>query len=200
MWPILMAHQLVKWCTVKILGCLIWLLWCFLDENDNDVMTVAVGHDITQKVKRKIAGMSRVKRGFTVDSGAADNVMPIGWIIGMMICKSIGSVAGLMYVAANGSKIPNVGQTSIEFMSGDGTWSKWIFQLAAINKPLVSVSKLIEGGYRVIFDETGSYIEHKKTKERINMRKERGVFIVDAYVKKGKKDTANADALFSRRG
>ena len=59
-----------------------------------------------------------------------------------------------------------------------------MFQLAAINKPLVSVSKLIEQGYRVIFDEDNSYIIHKKSMEIIKMRKEKGVFVVDAYIAK----------------
>ena len=44
-----------------------------------------------------------IKRGFIVDSGAADNVMPIGWILGMVISKSVGSIVGLMYMATNGS-------------------------------------------------------------------------------------------------
>ena len=150
--------------------------------------------------------MTRVKRAFTVDSGAADNVMPIMWIIGMIITKSIGSMAGLMYVAANGSNSPNVCQTKIVFMSGGGVWAKWMFQIAAINEPLVSVSKFVETGHRVVFDDEdagGSFIENKQTKAIIKMRKERGVFIVDAYIskqKKSHKDSKDTDLLFSRPG
>ena len=59
-----------------------------------------------------------------------------------------------------------------------------MFQLAAINKPLISVSKLIENGYKVVFDGDNSYILHKRTKKIIKMRKERGVFVVDAYISK----------------
>ena len=36
----------------------------------------------------------------------------------------------------------------------------------------------------MIFDEDKSYILHKKTKRVIHMRKERGVFVIDAYVAK----------------
>ena len=92
-----------------------------------------------------------------------------------------------MYVAANASKIANCGQTVVEFMSGEGTWAKLIFQIAAINKPLVSVAKLVEDGYRVVFDEEESHIIHKQTKKDIIMRKERGVFVIDAYVNSKKK-------------
>ena len=72
----------------------------------------------------------------------------------------------------------------IRFMIIDGTWTEFMFQVAAINKPLVSVSKLNESGYWVVFDEDKSYILHKKTKKVIHMRKERGVFMIDAYVAK----------------
>ena len=73
-----------------------------------------------------------------------------------------------------------MGQRLVRFMAIDGTWTELMFQVAAINKPLVSVSKLIEKGYRVIFDDDLSYILHKQTKNIIKMRKERGVFVVDA--------------------
>ena len=69
-------------------------------------------------------------------------------------------------------------------MTLDGSWTELMFQVAATNKPLVSVSNLIENGYKVIFDDGNSYIPHKKTKEIINMRKEREVFVVDAYMAK----------------
>ena len=92
-------------------------------------MAVGDENGLRQKVRKKISGKVRVKRGFTVDSGAADSVMPVGWILGMIIRKSLGSIAGLMYVAANGSKIPNVGQTTIDFMTSEGTWAKWFSRL-----------------------------------------------------------------------
>ena len=39
----------------------------------------------------------------------------------------------------------------------------WFFQVAGINKPLVSVSMLITDGWRVIFDEERSDLLHKAT-------------------------------------
>ena len=85
-------------------------------------------------------------------------------------------------------------------MSGDGVWAKWIFQVAAINKPLVSVSKLVESGHRVIFDDEGSFIQNKKSGDIIKMRKERGVFVLDAYIAKNKGPVKSTDSLFTRRG
>ena len=91
---------------------------------------------------------------------------------------------GLHYVAADGTRIPNVGQQLVKFMTLDGTWTEFLFQIAAINKPPVSVSKLNEAGYKVVFDENNSYIMNKKTKKVIKMKKEKGVFVIDAYVPK----------------
>ena len=66
---------------------------------------------LAQKLKRKLLGMVRIMKGLTVDSGgAADHVMPIAWLILFIFVKSIGSIRGLHYVAADGTRIPNVGQ------------------------------------------------------------------------------------------
>ena len=54
--------------------------------------------------------------------------------------------------------------------------------MAAINKPLVSVSKLIDDGWRIVFDEEAPYLKHKKTGNMISIRRERGAFVVDAFV------------------
>ena len=172
----------------------------FMELNTfDDEMEVDDGKfNMVQRIKKKIAGMTRIRRGLTVDSGAADHVIPVAWIIGMIVMMSIGQIRGLMYVAANGSKIANCGQTVVEFMSGEGTWAKLIFQIAAINKPLVSVAKLVEDGYRVVFDEEESHIIHKKTKQVIIVRKERGVFVIDAYVNSKKK--SNNEPGFNRPG
>ena len=119
-----------------------------------------------------------------MDSGAADHVMPIGWLLMLLVVKALGSIRRLHHVAADGTLIPNVGQQLIKFMTLDGTWTQLLFQIAAINKPLVSVSKLNEAGYKVIFDDGSSYMIHKKTKKVIKTKKEKGVFVIDAYVPK----------------
>jgi hypothetical protein len=148
------------------------ILSAFGNESGDDGTEQSLS--IAQKVKRKLMNMIKIKKGLTVDSGAADHVMPIGWLLMFLVVKSIGSIRGLHYVAADGTRIPNVGQQLVKFMTLDGTWTELMFQIAAINKPLVSVSKLNEAGYKVVFDENNSYIMHKKTKRVIKMKKERG--------------------------
>ena len=83
-------------------------------------------------------------------------------------------------------------------MTQNGTWAQWIFQVAAVNKPLVSVSKLISDGWRVVFDEEASYIIHKRTGNRIDIRRERGVFVVDAFVDPAESKTKVKGQVFRR--
>ena len=46
------------------------------------------------------------------------------------------------------------------------------------------MSKLNEAGYKVVSDENNSHIMHKKTKKVIQMKKEKGAFVIDAYMPK----------------
>ena len=133
-----------------------------------------------------------MRKGLTVDSGAADHVMPAGWLSFLRVRPSAGSRSGLHYVAANNARLPNQGQSRLKLMSADGVIASILFQIAAINKPLVSVSKLVDEGYEVIFTLAESYILHREIGKKILMKRERGVFIIDAY--------ASLAEDFSRRG
>ena len=52
-----------------------------------------------------------------------------------------------------------------------------------MNKGLLSVKKVVEARNRVVFDTTGSYIEDKKTRERMYMRDEAGMYMLRMYVR-----------------
>ena len=90
---------------------------------------------LAEKLRKKLSNMVKIRKGLTVDSGAADHVMPVGWLIMFVVLKSIGAIRGVHYVAADGTRIANVGQQLIRFMTIDGTWTEIMFQLAAIHKP-----------------------------------------------------------------
>ena len=148
---------------------------------------------------RKI-GSQRMKmaRGITVDSGAADNVLPRRilrkW---MRVRQSQASRDGVHYVAANGSRIRNEGEVDFKFETKNGDKHSWVFQVAEVNKVLASVSSLVDSGHTVTFDkdpETGvdlSRIIHKKTGKSVPMRRDRNVWTIDTFV--------NDDAGFSRQ-
>ena len=143
-------------------------------------------------------------RGITIDSGAADNVMPRRFLRGKEeVRPSPASEAGVHYVVANNGSIPNEGEADFRFQTQDGRSMSWLFQIAEVNKTLAAVSALVDAGHRVTFDKddaTGldtSFITHKATGNSIRMRRERNVWVIDAYVS-DKDNEADSESLFSR--
>ena len=164
-----------------------------VDTEDDDM---GASDGVVARVK---SWWTRVRRGLTIDSGAADHVIPPNWIPGQAIEPSPGSKRGVKYVAADGAKLPNLGQMVVAFENGVGTAGKILFQVANITKPLVSVSKLIDDGHQVVFDKRASYIIHVESGRKMMLKRERGVFIVDAFVDP-KRAPKNKSAGFRGRG
>ena len=50
------------------------------------------------------------------------------------------------------------------------------------HETLGSVSKIVANGNKAVFDESGSFIENKRSRERMWMREENGVYVLDVYV------------------
>ena len=158
-----------------------------------DITPIDVGpQSLAEKLKEKLKSMVKIRRGLTVDSGAADHVMPISWLTWIVMTMSLGALRGLHYVSASGGRLPNLGERTVEFLTEEGTWASIIFQIAGINKPLLSVSKLISDGWRVVFDDDDCSMTHKVSKKHIKIKRERGVFVIDAYVN-------NPDQVFTRQ-
>ena len=65
--------------------------------------------------------MIKIRKGLTIDSGAADHVMPLGWLTWIVMVVSAGSQPGIHYVAASGARIPDMGQQAVTFLSESGT-------------------------------------------------------------------------------
>ena len=56
-------------------------------------------------------------------------------------------------------------------------------QVCDVNKALLSVKKVIAAGNRVVFDEAESYVEDKKTGEKMWMAEEDGMYILKLWGK-----------------
>ena len=132
----------------------------------------------------------RMARGITVDSGAADPVMPRRMVRGRgnKIRPSKASRAGVHYVSVTSNRIRNEGETDLHFEAEDGKLLNWTFQIAEVNKVLASVSYLVDHNHRVVFDQdedTGediSFITNKTNGEAIKMRRDKNVWVIDAYL------------------
>jgi hypothetical protein len=49
-------------------------------------------------------------------------------------------------------------------------------QITAVNKALLSVSKICDAGHEVVFTQTGGKIVHCETGQIVNFRREDGVY------------------------
>jgi hypothetical protein len=95
---------------------------------------------------------------------------------------------------ANGKKIPNLGQKSFVTHSEDGMERNVVAQDCEVNKALLSVSKVVGQGNKVVFgefdeyDNTMSYIEDNITKERLWMVEGNGMYALKMWVRRDGKE------------
>ena len=141
----------------------------------------------------------RLKRGITMDSGAAAKVMPRRMArYPSKIRPSPGSIAGVKYVACNDAVIPNEGEYDFGFNTSEGHSEVVVMQIAAVNKALGSAAYFVDNKYLVVFDQdavTGKDISgmiHKPTGRMSKFRREKNIWILDAFV--------NSDPGFARQG
>ena len=93
------------------------------------------------------------------------------------------TLSGFNFHGADGSPIPHKGEKTIKPITREGGETSMKFQLCPVNKALGSVSKIVKNGSRVIFDESGSYIQNKKTGNVIWLREQDGLYMLDVKVK-----------------
>ena len=89
---------------------------------------------------------------------------------------------GVKYVAANGGKMDNLGETKVRFRREGTTGVNSIkFQVTDVGKPLASVSRILDKGNSVVFTRNGggAYIVNETTREKIPIREEKGTFVID---------------------
>ena len=57
-----------------------------------------------------------------------------------------------------------------------------------VHRPLMSVKRVCKNGNRVVFDDEGSYVENKKTGEKMVIEEDDGDYVLDVWVKLGKEE------------
>ena len=123
-----------------------------------------------------------------VDSGAGETVMPSDWFTTHPITESDGSRSNDFYTTADGTKVFNEGQKRMDVCTLDGQHCRTMtFQVAKVKKALGSVSQMVRNGNRLVFDQDAqgkdiSYVQNKKSGEKIWLRMENGVYVLDLMV------------------
>lgn len=118
-----------------------------------------------------------------VDSGASETVVPDGLVKSVETRPSDASRRGVQYEVANGQRIPNLGEKHLQGLTDNEGYRRSITaQVCDVNKPLMSVKRLIETGHSVVFDEPGAYIEHKASGERIWLKENNGMYMLKLWM------------------
>ena len=88
------------------------------------------------------------------------------------------------YEVANGVRIPNLGEKKFKGFTEEGTLKNITAQVCDVNKPLLSVSKVVAAGNRVVFDKDGSYIEDIITGDKVWLKNVGGMYMLKLWVKR----------------
>ena len=118
----------------------------------------------------------------TVDSGAAETVIPHMLVQDHPIRETNASRSGLNYASATGDPIPNLGEQKLPLLTQEGSLRAMTFQAAPVDRALGSVQRMCSSGHMVVFDSEGSYILNKLTNEVNWMREENGNYVMDLWI------------------
>ena len=92
-----------------------------------------------------------------VDSRAGETVMPLDWLTSHPLTESDGSRANDFYTTADGSKVYNEGQRTLDVCTLDGQQRRSMtFQVARVKKALGSVSQMVKNGNKLVSDQDSS--------------------------------------------
>ena len=115
----------------------------------------------------------------TVDSGAAVSAIPRDAAKGF---PTVQEAEPKNYTSASGHSVPTLGSKRAKLQFQNGTTGAVDFQVMDVPKPLLSVSKVLKKGYRVVFDTECSYIENKSTGVWFKLYERGGVFVLPAWL------------------
>ena len=101
---------------------------------------------------------------FAVDSGASETVVPSTICTSVSTVPSEASRRGVMYEVANGEMLPNLGEKQLHAFTEDDAIPRRIkAQVCEVNKPLLSVSRLVSAGNTVVFSPDGAFAVRQVT-------------------------------------
>lgn len=139
--------------------------------------------------------------GITIDSGAAESVIPRDMCQNYPTVRGMQQQMGVYYVTANGEEMENEGEKHLKLTTPQGKSKSMVFQVTDVTKPLGSVSRICSSGQQVVFNPPGhpdgSYIRNLQTGDRTPLREENGTYRLHAWVNPY---IANDTQGFPRRG
>jgi hypothetical protein len=119
-----------------------------------------------------------------VDSGATETVVGEDMLTSVETVEGEAFKRGVEYEVASGTTIPNLGEKCFVAIAEEGQRRKMRAQVCAVNKALLSVSRMVQAGNRVVFEQNGSYVEDLQSGEKMYMYEKGGMYMLKMWVEK----------------
>ena len=99
-----------------------------------------------------------------------------------------GARPDVKYEVADASYIEHLGEKNFTAIRDAGLEHYMTDQVTDVNNALLSVSKIVSKGCRVVFDEDSSYIENKSSGDWVPLEQRNGMYVLRMWVPKAKVD------------
>ena len=118
----------------------------------------------------------------TVDSGASDTVVPPSFAKNCPLLPS--PKVGVEYEVANGDSVYNLGEKKCTMKINKDSKTNFLmsFQVVEVHKPLLAVSKLVQAGHQVHFDQKNPHIL-LSTGEKLPMILSGGTYEIELWLR-----------------
>ena len=123
----------------------------------------------------------------TLDSGCVEHVLDAGDAPGYCLLQSAGSKRRQNFVVGNGHKIPNKGEVHLNLEAevlGRKNQLQTIFQVPAITRPLMSVSKICDQGLKCVFDKDKATVFNDKGDTVCEFQRRGGLYVTTMKLKR----------------
>ena len=130
-------------------------------------------------------------------------MLPAGLLEDYAVTAGDASKKGVHYLTADGGRVPNLGESRIRMITKEQFKCNVLFQVAEIQKPILSVSTLTAMGNVVSFTRYGGTVTNLRTKRKLAFKRRGGVYILEVLVApgtsgaKGVSRSASADSAGS---
>ena len=128
-------------------------------------------------------GTRWIKIEAAVDSGAVDPVISHEIVPHLTVRPTPESERGEEWTAAGGHKIKKLGEVIVPWMTSTHRWKWSRMKVGAVKRTLISVSRLNECGYEALLNQRNPRLINTWTGETIPLERNRGMFIVDMWIK-----------------
>jgi len=122
----------------------------------------------------------------TADSGAGNHVLSAEDIPGYSIVSSAGSRAGRGFIGVDGARIDNEGEAELNLAGPQGKFRS-TFQVARVTWPLMSIARICDRGYEVVFKKTHASVISSHGTEICKFARKGNLYMVDVKLLAPKK-------------